>query len=202
MHLYVGLVLAGVFSAGACQQESASPGPAPVTPVPSSSATAAANPLHGHLLAPIPPQYARARNPYGYDNEDRAAPGELLYRQHCESCHGVAGRGDGPDAHKHWPRPSNLHFTNAHRQDPYVFWRIRDGVVEVPGARAAKERRRSGRASSLSPTLATVAWTQMAWIFDGALTCYPTAMPGFAGRLTDDEIWRVITFIRLRFLEF
>jgi mono/diheme cytochrome c family protein len=36
----------------------------------------------------------------------------------------------------------------------------------------------------------------------GDLPGFHTAMPAFGGVLTDDEIWRVITTIRLRFLDF
>jgi mono/diheme cytochrome c family protein len=47
--------------------------------------------------------------------EDRYAPPEALheagrriYTMHCISCHGEQGRGDGPDAVKHLPRPASF----------------------------------------------------------------------------------------------
>ena len=40
-------------------------------------------------------------------------------------------------------------------------------------------------------------------IHDGAaLACIASDMPGFGGKLSDDEIWRVITYIRFTFLAF
>ena len=34
--------------------------------------------------------------------------GRRVYKQHCVSCHGEQGKGDGPDAAKHLPRPASF----------------------------------------------------------------------------------------------
>jgi len=61
---------------------------------------------------------------------------QTLWRKHCETCHGVAGRGDGPNARLHEQRkghaPRNL--TNPRVQenltDGEIFWRISKGLIE------------------------------------------------------------------------
>ena len=35
--------------------------------------------------------------------------GEVVYKAHCEGCHGVSGKGDGPEAEKLIVPPSNFH---------------------------------------------------------------------------------------------
>ena len=44
-------------------------------------------------------------------NEKYIEEGKVLYRIHCRSCHGLEGRGNGPDAEKLDPKPSD--FTKA-----------------------------------------------------------------------------------------
>jgi len=34
--------------------------------------------------------------------------GRRVYAMHCVTCHGEQGRGDGPDAGKHLPRPASF----------------------------------------------------------------------------------------------
>jgi mono/diheme cytochrome c family protein len=34
--------------------------------------------------------------------------GQRIYKQHCVACHGAQGKGDGPDAAKHLPRPASF----------------------------------------------------------------------------------------------
>jgi hypothetical protein len=61
-----------------------------------------------------------------YDTAD--ATGAELYAQHCASCHGSEGRGDGPSSDVGWPRPTD--FTRSiggALADDYLFFRIREG---------------------------------------------------------------------------
>ena len=58
---------------------------------------------------------ARLSRPDSLPEEDRYAPPEALqeagrriYSMHCVSCHGQRGRGDGPDAAQHLPRPASF----------------------------------------------------------------------------------------------
>jgi len=61
---------------------------------------------------------------------------QTLWKKHCETCHGVTGRGDGPNARLHEQRkghaPRNL--TNPKVQenltDGEIFWRIAKGIIE------------------------------------------------------------------------
>jgi mono/diheme cytochrome c family protein len=76
-----------------------------------------------------------------------------LYNDYCAKCHGDTGKGDGPDAGKHFTSPGN--FTDATRMnsmpDGELFYKITEG------------RR---------------------------------PMPQFQTRLTDDQRWKLVSFIR------
>ena len=39
--------------------------------------------------------------------------GETIYKQHCLRCHGVNGKGDGPDASSLIVKPTNFHSSNS-----------------------------------------------------------------------------------------
>jgi cytochrome c len=69
------------------------------------------------------------------------ASGKFLYEQHCASCHGAGGKGDGEKAQtligRGLPRPSNLTDDkwDFGSTDGEIFVNIRDGV----GTRGAME---------------------------------------------------------------
>lgn len=46
----------------------------------------------------IPVEYQKMTNPTDPDDEEGLEIGEDLYMQHCKSCHGKEGYGDGPKA--------------------------------------------------------------------------------------------------------
>ena len=46
---------------------------------------------------PVPDKYKNMANPVKSDDASVAA-GKTLYNQHCKSCHGTKGKGDGPKA--------------------------------------------------------------------------------------------------------
>lgn len=52
------------------------------------------------------------------------ARGEDIYRQHCQSCHGVGGTGDGPAATALAPRPADLrvHMAAGHTDQEFFNW--------------------------------------------------------------------------------
>jgi mono/diheme cytochrome c family protein len=57
-----------------------------------------------------------------------AADGGCLYRMHCASCHGPAGRGDGPDATIFAPPPADLReFIKRHNAEDLAR-RLREGL--------------------------------------------------------------------------
>ena len=53
------------------------------------------------------PEQPELRNPFPANPESLQA-GRLVYQQHCETCHGLAGHGDGPSAAGLKPPPANL----------------------------------------------------------------------------------------------
>lgn len=68
-----------------------------------------------------------ALSPTNWPNYEKA---KTLYQAHCISCHGVEGRGDGPDGVDLDPKPSNFHdLTRAPIVSPFAaFNTIRLGV--------------------------------------------------------------------------
>jgi mono/diheme cytochrome c family protein len=52
------------------------------------------------------------------------AAGERVYRQYCQSCHGVVGAGDGPAAFALRPRPADLrvHMAAGHTDGQLYYW--------------------------------------------------------------------------------
>jgi len=81
---------------------------------------------------PEPPEeYASRANPYAGDSHAEAE-GESLYLADCSSCHGPAGRGDGPAAGGLDPKPQNLAENQGILSDAYLFWRISEGGLMEP----------------------------------------------------------------------
>lgn len=75
-------------------------------------------------------------------NAATAPNGRALYERHCEHCHGVTGRGDGPDAEIFVTRPRDLQsgFLARYSTDDLVR-RLRSGVplqlaLDLPALRA------------------------------------------------------------------
>jgi mono/diheme cytochrome c family protein len=58
------------------------------------------------------------------------ARGGEIYRQHCQSCHGVGGAGDGPAAATMDPRPADfrVHMAAGHADGELFLW-ITDGMT-------------------------------------------------------------------------
>ena len=84
---------------------------------------------HQVMMAGIPAPYRTARNPVP-NSAAIFRQGEAVYVQHCASCHGASGQGDGPAAASVSPRPANLAwFTRMpmSRWDSYMLWTISEG---------------------------------------------------------------------------
>jgi mono/diheme cytochrome c family protein len=59
---------------------------------------------------------------------ESVAAGQDLFLQHCSSCHGQEGRGDGPSAAGLVPPPADLHAAHVDdHDDRQIFLWIRDG---------------------------------------------------------------------------
>ncbi len=100
------------------------------------------------------PQAAlRARNPVPATQESLST-GERIYRAHCQVCHGVNGRGDGPAAATLSRPPADLriHMAAGHTDGQLFYW-VTYGMAGLP-------------------------------------------MPAFRDRLSGEERWHVINFIR------
>ena len=75
---------------------------------------------------PIPEGFAGTSNPA--TSEDGAASHvNELYTQHCSSCHGDSGLGDGPAGQVLNPPASPIALTSQLVDDDYLFWRISEG---------------------------------------------------------------------------
>ena len=79
----------------------------------------------------LPEEYASLANPYAGDS-DAETEGENLYQADCSSCHGPAGRGDGPAAGGLDPKPQNLAENQGFLSDAYLYWRISEGGLMEP----------------------------------------------------------------------
>jgi mono/diheme cytochrome c family protein len=58
--------------------------------------------------------------------------GAALYAQHCASCHGDTGHGDGPAAANLVPHPADLAWISAlpmGQWDAFMYWTIAEGGV-------------------------------------------------------------------------
>jgi len=90
-----------------------------------------------------PPRAARRANPIQPDEHSRAA-GSRLFLTHCASCHGRAGRGDGPGAIACNPSPSDLTDPAVISEtDGELFWKISTGRKPMPAyeSRLSDEQR-------------------------------------------------------------
>jgi mono/diheme cytochrome c family protein len=83
----------------------------------------------------IPDGASARRNPMAV-SEETLREGHQLWIAHCQSCHGVEGRGDGPDARLHERRkghaPRNLTDPDVQENltDGDIFYRISNGIIE------------------------------------------------------------------------
>jgi mono/diheme cytochrome c family protein len=61
------------------------------------------------------------------DGPPDAQAGKILYENFCLSCHGPAGKGDGPAASTLQPKPADLAALLQSRDDAYLAARISEG---------------------------------------------------------------------------
>ena len=76
----------------------------------------------------VPRRHLGRTNPYEHADGSRE-----LYVQHCASCHGESGRGDGPAAGTGWPPVTDLtRLTADSLRDDYLFFRVQEGGAFFP----------------------------------------------------------------------
>ena len=79
-----------------------------------------------------PSRAAKKKNPVPADAKSVAA-GKVVYNAQCLSCHGPAGKGDGPQAHDLNPKPRDLSDPAIQGQtDGSMFWKITEGKKPMP----------------------------------------------------------------------
>lgn len=86
-------------------------------------------PAAAHAKKWLAPAAARARaNPVA-SSPEVVARGRALYTEHCESCHGPKGRGDGPDAKPGHDAPHDLSDAalQARLTDGEMLWKLSEG---------------------------------------------------------------------------
>lgn len=90
--------------------------------------------LRGAESAPweAPARAARKKNPVPADDKSLAA-GKEVYIKECASCHGEAGKGNGPAAKDLTTPPGDLSSPKMTQQtDGALFWKITEGRKPMP----------------------------------------------------------------------
>ena len=81
---------------------------------------------------PVPDKYMKMANPVKADATS-VADGKQLWLQHCTSCHGKAGKGDGPKAAQLKTLPHDLSKADVQSQpDGSFFYKTSEGRKDMP----------------------------------------------------------------------
>ncbi len=81
---------------------------------------------------PVPDKAAKTANPVKSDPASIAA-GKTLWVQHCSSCHGKTGAGDGTKAAQLKTQPEDLKVASVQNQsDGVLFFKISEGRDDMP----------------------------------------------------------------------
>jgi mono/diheme cytochrome c family protein len=88
-----------------------------------------------HIVAiwGIPEPYAEMSNPMP-KNYATLRLGKAIYTEHCASCHGKSGAGDGPEGKGLDPSPGNLVWLSdvpEKEWDPYIYWTTAEGGIQL-----------------------------------------------------------------------
>src|SRR5436309_1803744 len=79
-----------------------------------------------------PDRASKKKNPVPSDQKTIAV-GKDIYTHQCVSCHGNAGKGDGPAAKDLTPKPHDLGAPNVVAQtDGALFWKVTEGRKPMP----------------------------------------------------------------------
>jgi mono/diheme cytochrome c family protein len=82
---------------------------------------------------PVPDKAAQTPNPVKSSGESIAA-GKALWIQHCSSCHGKSGVGDGTKAAQLKTQPEDLTTAASQAQsDGSLYYKVSEGRTDMPG---------------------------------------------------------------------
>jgi mono/diheme cytochrome c family protein len=90
------------------------------------AAAAPAAPAGEPTDVPVTAPYAGMKNPFD-GKADAAAAGKVIYTDNCATCHGDAGKGDGPGGASLKVKPADLAEVAANDPDDRIFWVINVG---------------------------------------------------------------------------
>jgi mono/diheme cytochrome c family protein len=80
----------------------------------------------------VPDKYKSMANPVKSDATS-IADGKALYNQHCKSCHGTKGKGDGPKAAQLDTECGDFTTADFHKQsDGDLFYKTSEGRKDMP----------------------------------------------------------------------
>ncbi len=81
---------------------------------------------------PVPEKAAKTPNPVKSSSESISA-GKALWSQHCSSCHGKTGLGDGTKAAQLKTQPNDLTVASFQNQsDGSIYYKISEGRDDMP----------------------------------------------------------------------
>ncbi len=81
---------------------------------------------------PVPDKYKNMPNPVKSDAASIAS-GKALYSQHCKSCHGTKGKGDGPKAAQLDTESGDFTKADFQKQpDGALFYKTSEGRKDMP----------------------------------------------------------------------
>jgi mono/diheme cytochrome c family protein len=84
---------------------------------------------HQFMMGGVPEPYRSLTNQLP-KNAEVISSGRAIYQDHCASCHGPSGLGDGEDGRELSPRPANLAWLSRMpmmMDDSYLYWTIAEG---------------------------------------------------------------------------
>ena len=81
---------------------------------------------------PVPDKFLKMTNPVKADAES-ISEGKALWSQHCQSCHGKKGLGDGPKAAELKTEPGDFSQAETQKQpDGSIFYKTSEGRKDMP----------------------------------------------------------------------
>lgn len=81
---------------------------------------------------PVPEKFLKMANPVA-KNAESVSDGKSLWSQHCQSCHGKIGKGDGPKAGELKTEPGDFTSVETQKQaDGSLFYKSSEGRKDMP----------------------------------------------------------------------